>query len=138
MRYIAFVVYAAMIVFLLIVIGCAAHTVVNPTSNVVIRNTSDVDVLRKHVAKISEKGTFPALVESLKKSMHNPDRFEFIRAESMLREQSHKRPSGIHIKYYYLIRLHFRGENAFGALRLSHQDYHLHPNGKIIPISKKK
>ena len=118
--------------------GCASKPVSNPDTNAVITDKSDIDVLRKHIAQISENGTFPVIVEPLRKSMHNPDRFEFIRAESALRERSIKRPSGTHITYYYLIRIHFRGENAFGALRLSHQDYHLYPTGKIQAIQKRK
>lgn len=116
--------------------GCSSQPISNTTSNVVIKHSSDIDILRKHIAKISENSTFPALVESLRKSMHNPERFEFIKAESVLREKSNKRPSGTHITYYYLIRIHFRGENAFGALRVSHQDFALYPTGKIHPIKK--
>lgn len=126
-----------LILSFLFAMGCASRPdALN--ENVIIKHDADIKILREHVASISKENTFPFIVEPLRQSMHNPDRFEFIRAESLLREKSSKRSSGVHITYYYLIRIHFRGENVFGALRKSHQDYHLYPTGKIHPIQKKK
>ena len=131
--------FAAIVVITLIALlsGCASLPTPTPHENAVIKHTDEIDTLRAFLANTSENQTFPMLTHSLKESMHNPKKFEFIRAESALRESSHKRPTGTHITYYYLIRIHFRGENAFGALRLSHQDYHLFPTGKIYRIQKK-
>ena len=131
--------FAAIVVITLIALlsGCASLPTPTPHENAVIKHTDEIDTLRKFLANTSENQTFPMLTHALKESMHNPKKFEFIRAESALRESSHKRPTGTYITYYYLIRIHFRGENAFGALRLSHQDYHLFPTGKIYRIQKK-
>ena len=131
--------FAAIVVITLIALlsGCASLPTPTPNENAVIKHTNEIDTLRAFLANTSENQTFPMLTHALKESMHNPKKFEFIRAESALRESSHKRPTGTHITYYYLIRIHFRGENAFGALRLSHQDYHLFPTGKIYRIQKK-
>ena len=131
--------FAAIVVITLIALlsGCASLPTPTPNENAVIKHTDEIDTLRAFLANTSENQTFPMLTHALKESMHNPKKFEFIRAESALRESSHKRPTGTHITYYYLIRIHFRGENAFGALRLSHQDYHLFPTGKIYRIQKK-
>ena len=131
--------FAAIVVITLIALlsGCASLPTPTPHENAVIKHTDEIDTLRAFLANTSENQTFPMLTHALKESMHNPKKFEFIRAESALRESSHKRPTGTHITYYYLIRIHFRGENAFGALRLSHQDYHLFPTGKIYRIQKK-
>ena len=117
-----------------LVLGCTSTVTHN--QNVVIKHTSDIDKLRPYLADLS-KDSFQGLIDALQRAMHNPDRFEFIRTESALREKSTKRPSGTHITYYYLIRIHYRGENAFGALRLAHQDYHLYPDGAIRAIEKK-
>lgn len=131
--------FAAIVVITLIALlsGCASLPTPTPNENAVIKHTDEIDTLRAFLANTSENQTFPMLTHALKESMHNPKKFEFIRAESALRESSHKRPTGTYITYYYLIRIHFRGENAFGALRLSHQDYHLFPTGKIYRIQKK-
>ena len=131
--------FAAIVVITLIALlsGCASLPTPTPHENAVIKHTDEIDILREFLANTSENQTFPMLTHALKESMHNPKKFEFIRAESALRESSHKRPTGTYITYYYLIRIHFRGENAFGALRLSHQDYHLFPTGKIYRIQKK-
>ena len=131
--------FAAIVVITLIALlsGCASLPTPTPHENAVIKHTDEIDTLRAFLANTSENQTFPMLTHALKESMHNPKKFEFIRAESALRESSHKRPTGTYITYYYLIRIHFRGENAFGALRLSHQDYHLFPTGKIYRIQKK-
>ena len=134
MKYFAAIVVIALIALLS---GCASLPTPTPHENAVIKHTDEIDTLRAFLANTSENQTFPMLTHALKESMHNPKKFEFIRAESALRESSHKRPTGTHITYYYLIRIHFRGENAFGALRLSHQDYHLFPTGKIYRIQKK-
>ena len=127
----------ALITLIALLSGCASLPTPTPHENAVIKHTDEIDTLRKFLANTSENQTFPMLTHALKESMHNPKKFEFIRAESALRESSHKRPTGTYITYYYLIRIHFRGENAFGALRLSHQDYHLFPTGKIYRIQKK-
>ena len=134
MKYFATIVLITLIALLS---GCASLPTPTPHANAVIKHTNEIDTLRAFLANTSENQTFPMLTHALKESMHNPKKFEFIRAESALRESSHKRPTGTHITYYYLIRIHFRGENAFGALRLSHQDYHLFPTGKIYRIQKK-
>ena len=136
MKYMRLVLVVGMMVLGL---GCS-QTTQTPTNfeYKVIKHSDEIEVLRKHIAEISENSTFPRIVEPLQKSTHNPDRFEFIRADSALREKYTKRPSATHITYYYLIRIHFRGENAFGALRVSYQDYHLYPSGKIQAIEKKK
>ena len=119
--------------------GCASSQLQSSGlgARAITKSTSDIDLLNKHIAEISKKNTFPIIVEPLRESMHNPDRFEFIKAEYSLQERKHKRPSVTHITYYYLIRIHFRGENAFGALRLSHTDFALYPTGDIRQIKKK-
>ena len=109
----------------------------SPKPSVIIESKSEISELQKHLNAISENGEYPSIVQSLKRVMHNPDRFEFIRAESTLRSKLYKRSSGGHVrKYHYLIRIHYRGENAFGALRLNYQDYHLYPTGKTYLIKK--
>ena len=130
----------AFFVFCLSFAGCASSQLQSSGlgARAITKSTSDIDLLNKHIAEISKKNTFPIIVEPLRKSMHNPDRFEFIKAEYALQERKHKRPSVTHITYYYLIRIHFRGENAFGALRLSHQDFALYPDGNIRALPKKQ
>ena len=127
----------ALFVFCMAFAGCTSHPIQTTNANATVRHTSDIDKLKAMIPSVSKGGTFPNIVESLHKSMHNPDRFEFIKAEYLLREKSTKRPSATHITYYYLIRIHFRGENAFGALRLSHQDFALYPDGNIRALPKK-
>ena len=125
------------VILLLSLLGCSTSKSTSLPKTTFIKHKEELDVLRKYLAEISKGSTFPTIVEPLKKSMHNPDRFAFIRAESSLHERRIRSPDLTRIRYYYLIRIHFRGENAYGAIRAFHQDYHLHPNGKIIPIKEK-
>ena len=124
----------ACLICLFSVIGCTSRQVPSThlnTAGAVIRHTDQIGLLRSHIATISENNTFPRLTNALRKSMHNPHRFEFIRGEYQLQETTHKRLSGTHITYHYVIRIHYRGENAFGALRTATQDFHLYPDGEI-------
>ena len=141
MKYIAFLFFIVTMACIAFLFGCTSHSAQESATidkGVFIKHKDQIEPLRKYLNQISENNTFPHIVESLKKSMHNPDRFEFIRAKSSLHEKRTKRPSGTHITYYYQIRIHFRGENAFGALRLSHQDFALYPDGTIRTLPKKR
>ena len=67
-----------------------------------------------------------AIIESLKESMHNPERFEYIDMRVGKSEPN-----------YTIIIIRFRGENAFGALRIGEQKLQINKNGSMRFISSK-
>ena len=125
-------------VFCMVLTGCVSYTPPD-TNPVFLGGEDEIESLRKHLDQISKNNTFPHIVGTLKRSAYNPDRFELVRAETSLHQKRTRNPSGIHITYYYLIRIHFRDEErTYRKLILSYQDYALYPDGKIQILPKKR
>ena len=61
-------------------------------------------------SEISEDGSHPAVVSTLKEQMHNPDSFQHVSSDYEIVEQKGKR--------YHKIVMTFRGRNTFNALVL--------------------
>ena len=127
--------FVSLVIVLSVWVGCVQRPIPtsNPTKYQVIRHDEEKELLRKEIAKISENDTFPTLVESIQKSVNAPNRIEFFKADSEIREKYTHKPSQMHIRYYYLIRIHYRVEDT---PRWTYQDYELYPDGDIHAIEK--